>query len=51
MDMDDRLRYQIVGQGGQLRRAVEAEGMLGPWVEDERRAQAARGKDASAAKL
>ncbi|CAK9786887.1 hypothetical protein CC85DRAFT_289453 [Cutaneotrichosporon oleaginosum] len=40
MDMEDRLRFQIVSQGGQLRRAVEAEGMMGPWMEDEARARA-----------
>ncbi|BEJ14715.1 hypothetical protein CspHIS471_0404820 [Cutaneotrichosporon sp. HIS471] len=37
MDMEDRLRFQIISEGGQLRRAVEAEGMMGPWMADERR--------------
>ncbi|BEI83896.1 hypothetical protein CcaverHIS002_0405000 [Cutaneotrichosporon cavernicola] len=39
MDMEDRLRFQIVSEGGQLRRAVEAEGMMGPWMADERRSK------------
>lgn len=52
LDMEDRLRFQIVGQSGQLRRAVEAEGMLGPWMEDERRAQADKArKEGGGAKL
>lgn len=49
--MEERLRYQIVSQGGQLRRAVEAEGMMGPWLKDEEEARAAKAAEKGEAKL
>lgn len=51
MSMEDRLRFQIVGQGGQLRRAVEAEGMMEPWLKDDEAARAAKARKEGAAKL